>query len=159
MSFALKSRVLKEPSPETIDQYLFNEDRQEAEVSVAHFAAICGMTREDYLYKTFDLILLGKPARIMKEAAQEDFLTWLINRVERGESKVLLFVRLSLNRKRDVGVYFLLDLISMDKFPDIKVEEMVVGFAERPPEGFDKLDVFEVSFCDLETDLNKKEKL
>ena len=133
------------------------EEREEV-VEISHFAAMCGLTRREYLSRMFRLLEKGKAAWLLKEVAQEDFLDWAAGRIEEGDEKALLCFRLSLNRKRDIGLFCVLDLGETRAFPDIAIEKIVPGFCGRPPLGLEKLSGFEVSFCDLETALVGEEK-
>lgn len=126
-------------------------DDEEAEVSLAHFAAICGMTRREFLQALYGVLTSQEVARLLKEKAQEDFLEWVAERSAAGDKELLLFMRLSLNRKRDVGLFCVLGLESPEDFPRIPVKCLIPGFGGCPPRKYRGLDGFEVSFCDLET--------
>jgi hypothetical protein len=127
-------------------------------VDVSHFAAICGMERKEFLLGMVETLKGGRVASLLKEAAQEDFLTWFADRAGRGDKKALLLLRLSLNRERDVGLFCILNLESLERFPLIEIDDMVPGFCGHPPAGTEELSGFEVSFCDLETALVGEER-
>ena len=131
--------------------FLGPEADEDREVSMAHFAAICGITQRQFMMRMYGEIMSGSVAKLLKESAQEDFLEWAAERFYDEEKEALLFIRLSLNRKRDVGLYCVLDLETPDVFPRIPVKYVIPGFGGCPPRKHGGLSGFEVSFCDMET--------
>ena len=130
-----------------------SEPESESEVGLAHFAAIGGMTEQEFSKKFFDTLEDGRLMFLLKVEAQVDLLEWVaeVNPLD-GEQEFLVSFRTSLNSARDSAIHCVCTC-SGERFPTINVRHATHGFMDSPPVEADDLEGFEVNLCDMEATL------
>ena len=125
------------------------------EVTLAHFAAIMGMTRHQYESLMRRYIREGRIMELVKFDSRCDLQNWIIGLGlhESGEP-FSICIRISLNMPRDEMFFCRCAVHEEGDESLVKCDLLVKGLETASPrEPFDKLPKFELMFCDLETDL------
>lgn len=114
----------------------------ETEVGLEHFAAIGGITKEEYLSRMVFALKSGDLEVVIKPEAMEDFC----NSTPENKNIVISF-RLSLNRVCDTMLY----CSCMRKGKQILLSEIVPGIDGIFPSEFKDMSKnnFEFAFCDM----------
>ena len=132
------------------------ECSQLAEVDLAHFAAMLGMTRDQYIalmHKCFQENRLMDLLRFESRCALEG---WIMEtgRFEDGKDFGVMF-RLALNRSHDPALYCVCNV----KESVVYVQQTIPGLAiigacgHMVPDAMKTMDIFEIMFGDLETNI------
>lgn len=118
-----------------------------AEVSLAQFAAIHGMSERQYVEQMLACLSSGRVMDLLTMNAQVDMCQWMLaGDLYRKKLDFLVMFRLSLNRADDVCLYVAC------RFRDggaIEVCQTIPGLCGRRPEEVGELPTFEVAFCDM----------
>lgn len=130
-----------------------DEPEVESEVCLAHFAAIGGMTEQEFSRKFFDALHEGRLMFLLKVEAQVDLLEWVssTNPLD-GEQEFLVAFRTSLNSERDSAIHCICTCDGRE-FPTIKVRTARHGYMDSPPGEAHGLEWFEANLCDMEATL------
>lgn len=117
-------------------------------VTLEHFAAIAGMTHQEYSRYMSEVIAGARVLDLLKPEARLDVERWMDGLpVRDGETFAICF-RLTLNRRgEDLAMY-----CKLVRKGDLNPAEWVgPGSASAVPASLWDVPVFEINFCDLET--------
>lgn len=128
------------------------EPQDGAEVSLAQFATIGGLTEAEYIEKMFDKLQAGQLMELLKLEAQCDLGDWIAQKFLEKLDEFLVVFRLSMNRTRDVALYCVCS-VKQGNDPAIYVRHALPGLMGNLPKEAVGLDGFEINFCDMETGL------
>ena len=119
---------------------------QLVEVSLAHFAAIGGLTEEEYADRMVARLDSDKLLDLLDPNAITDLSDWIGNKYLGTDKEFCIVFCLSLNRDkaREVMLY----CICTCEFGKLKVREHFFGYADETP---GELEQFELGFCDMKT--------
>jgi hypothetical protein len=112
-------------------------------VDLAHFAAIGGLTRKEYLVRMMEALRDGKPETVLRTEAMED----VMKTMSKSKSFVLC-LQMSLNKPVDSCLYCICEKNSKS----FSVSRIIPGLVGVKPRSV-KLEnrTFEVAFCDMRT--------
>jgi len=124
-----------------------------APVDLSHFAAIMGMTREQYGKKMKSAIGRGHMLDLLNESARDLFWDWIEDHrlYEEGTMFCTRF-RLTLNKPHDLILFVKCETVLTNNDMKIKALDMKSAMECSPPEWAPDLPAREVMFCDLDTD-------
>jgi hypothetical protein len=112
-------------------------------VDLAHFAAIGGLTRREYLVRMMEALRSGRLESVLRPEALED-MTKTMSR----KKKFVLCFQMSLNKPVDSCLYCLCER----KGESFSVGKIIPGLIGRKPRSVKLEDrTFEVAFCDMRT--------
>jgi hypothetical protein len=124
-----------------------NPAEELAEVSLAQFAAICGMSERQYVEQMLACLSSGCVMDLLTASAQVDICQWMLaGDLYRKRSNFLVMFRLSLNRADDVCLYVACKFLEDGA---IEVYQTIPGLCGRRPKEVEGLPTFEVAFCDM----------
>lgn len=115
------------------------------EVDLSHFAAIGGLTREQYAFRLISLLGGGQIGKIVRAEALINLRDWLAPLPL--VSPFFIMIRLSLNRTHDAAIFC---SCRQDRTRKIIIDRMVPGLSGMTPMDMAELPAFELSFSDLE---------
>lgn len=123
-----------------------------AEVGLAHFAAILGLTRRQYARHMVTLASEGRLFDLLRYEARCEAESWISENglVESGEQFCVIF-RLSLNMTHDTAMFNVCHIEQGEEGPVVVVDKTTMGLMEMPPDDVQDMEKFEFMFCDLET--------
>lgn len=127
-------------------------DQKPTEVGLSEFAAICGLTEQEFYQKMFEKLKEGKFVDLLKPEAQNDFFNWASSlKLQEKEITFVIRIRLSMNRTDDTALYCLSKIDMMGDEFGVKVLKTVPGMTSLVPDEMKSELGFEVGFCDFDT--------
>lgn len=121
------------------------------EVGIAHFAAICGMSENEFMESFIQTMEKDSVNMVLKQESFADIQDWILHRECYGKNTFCLVFRLSLNRHFDTALYCLCSYnVSTQK---IKLLNKNAGLMGMVPNNCMDKETFEINFCDLSMSL------
>lgn len=135
-----------------------------AEVDMAQFAAIAGMSSNEFYGKLLQHLENGDVFKLLKEASRREVMVWALNTIAEGADKLMIAFRLSINTEKDTGLFCtfrvdegMLDTLAeallfpeLNSVPKMAIQHAIPSYMTSPPKEAD-MDGFEINFCDMET--------
>jgi len=116
----------------------FPEDKYPV-VDLAHFAAIGGLTRREYLVRMIAALREGRPGDVLRPEAMKDLMSTMA-----GKQSFVLCIQMSLNKPVESCFYCTCETNGKS----FSVDKIVPGLVGLKPRSMADR-TFEVAFCDL----------
>lgn len=121
------------------------------QVGVAHFAAMCGMSEDDFYSSFIGTMEKDSINNVLRPEAVKDVLAWVEYQELHGRGmRFGIMFRLSMNRPVDTALHC---ICTLQDRKTIKLIKSIPGMVGTTPKEMANQESFEMTFCDINMSL------